>query len=113
LSDEWTAEFVYLWQPPKNFDNYIFFDSDEVLVDWLANAFALIDERDQVLAKGEFNSLLKKRIMLFQRENNLTEDGIAGVETLLKLNEKLGVAVTLQALNDQSAGASLPNSIVN
>jgi len=113
LSDEWTAEFVYLWQPPKGFVNYIFFDSDKNLVDWLANAFALIDERDQVLAKGEFNSLLKKRIMLFQRENNLMEDGIAGVETLLKLNEKLGVAVTLEVITDQSASTSLPKSIVN
>lgn len=113
LSDEWTNEFIYLWQPPSNFVNYIFFDSTASLVDWLANAFATIDERDQVLAKGEFNSLLKKRIMLFQRENDLNEDGIAGVETLLKLNEKLGIAITLDTLNDQAASTFQTKPTVN
>lgn len=113
LSSEWTNEFVYLWQPPKAFSNYIFFDSDATLVRWLAKAFATIDDRDQVLAEGKFNSLLKKRIMLFQRENDLNEDGIAGVETLLKLNEKLGIAVTLNNLNDQSASTFQTKPIVN
>jgi len=113
LSNEWTYEFIYLWQPPKTFVNYIFFDSSADLVDWLANAFATIDEREQVLAEGEFNSLLKKRIMLFQRENDLNEDGIAGVETLLKLNEKLGVAVILDSLNNQAASTFSSKLIVN
>ncbi len=106
LSGEWTREFIYLWQPPKNFVNYIYFDSDEDLVDWLANAFAVVDNRDEVLARKNFNSLLKKRVMLFQRENSLTEDGIAGIETLLKLNEKLGIAVTLS----QPLSASINSS---
>ncbi len=106
LNGEWTREFIYLWQPPKNFVNYIYFDSDENLVDWLANAFAVVDNRDEVLANKKFNSLLKKRVMLFQRENSLTEDGIAGIETLLKLNEKLGIAVTLR----QPLSASIDSS---
>jgi general secretion pathway protein A len=103
LDKHWLGEFIYLWQPPKGFTNNIYFDSDGALVDWLANAFATIDNRDEVLAKTQFNSLLKKRVMLFQRENNLTEDGIAGIETLLKLNERLGIAVTMPQLLSESA----------
>lgn len=95
LEQYWAGEFVYLWQPPEGFSNHIFFDSDEKAVAWLANVFAVLDNREETLATKKFNSLLKKRVILFQRENSLTEDGIVGVETLLKLNEQLGVAVTL------------------
>lgn len=113
LRDEWTGELIYLWQPPRNFVNNIFFDADATLVNWLANAFALIDQREEVLAKDQFNSLLKKRVMLFQRENELIEDGIAGIQTLLKINEKLGVAVTLKRLEEQSASNQSPVNTIN
>ncbi|MEO0444171.1 MAG: hypothetical protein AAFZ92_10630 [Pseudomonadota bacterium] len=95
LAPIWTGEFAYLWQPPEGFKEYIYFDSNAELVDWLANAFAIIDNRDEPLAGKKFTSLLKQRVMLFQREKQLVEDGIAGVRTLLKINEELKRAVTL------------------
>ncbi|MGH1486172.1 MAG: AAA family ATPase [Cellvibrionaceae bacterium] len=113
LEKLWTGEFIYLWQPPEGFKQYIYFDSDERLVDWLANAFALVDNRDDVLAEKEFNSLLKRRVILFQRENKLIEDGIAGVETLLRLNEKLGRAVTLSQGFSVSINGVSSGSVVN
>ena len=113
LEKRWAGEFIYLWQPPEGFRQYIYFDSDEKLVDWLANAFALVDSRDDVLAEKKFNSLLKQRVILFQRENNLIEDGIAGIETLLRLNEKLGRAVTLSQVFSASAHGVTSSSIIN
>jgi general secretion pathway protein A len=95
LKSQWSGDFIYLWQPPEGFSDYIFFNSSEYLVNWLANAFSVIDNRPEVLAKQQFNSLLKQRVLLFQRENDLTEDGVAGIKTLLKINEQLGVAITL------------------
>ncbi|MBX2809324.1 MAG: peptidoglycan-binding protein, partial [Cellvibrionaceae bacterium] len=71
------------------------FSAGPALVNWLASAFARIDQRDDLLATAEFTSLLKQRVILFQKEHNLVEDGIAGIDTLLKINEKLGVAITL------------------
>jgi general secretion pathway protein A len=113
LERVWTGDFVYLWQPPEGFKKYIYFDSNEKLVNWLANAFAVVDNRDDVLAKKEFNSLLKQRVILFQRENNLAEDGIAGIETLLRLNERLGIAVTLTQGFSISANGIKTDSIIN
>lgn len=95
IKGEWTGTFTYLWQPPKDFEKYIYFDSSASSVKWLAEAFARIDQRDEKLADSAFNSLLKQRIILFQKEHNLLPDGIAGVQTLLKINEALGVAKTL------------------
>lgn len=94
LGDYWTGEFTYLWQPPAGFVDYIYFDADPRLVQWLAQAFARIDRRDDLLATTTFTSVLKQRVKLFQRQHQLLEDGIAGLGTLLKINEQLGVAIT-------------------
>lgn len=102
LRRQWSGEFIYLWQPPKGFKDSIFFNSRVELVNWLADAFAKMDGRKERLASEEYNSLLRQRVMLFQRDHQLEEDGIAGVETLLKLNEKLGVAITLSQLDSNS-----------
>ena len=67
----------------------------------------IIDQKNEVLAKGQYNRLLEKRIRLFQTKYDLTEDGKAGMETLLKLNAILGIAVTLDgslAVYDKTAG---------
>lgn len=113
IINKWTGQFTYLWQPPERFVDYIFFGSNQELVDWLAKAFASIDNREEQLASTQFNSLLKQRVILFQRENGLVEDGIAGIETLLKLNEKTGVAVTLTQDVSAAAQTSTPGSVTN
>ena len=95
LRQRWGGSITYLWQPPVGFTNYIFFGSNAPLVDWLAKTFAVIDGRKETLAQHNFNTLLKQRVILFQKNNNLAPDGIAGARTVLKLNEKLGIAVTL------------------
>lgn len=95
LGENWLGEFTYLWQPPSGFSRFIYKNSSEDLVDWLAQAFADIDGRSKALANGKYNDLLKQRIILFQKKYGLKEDGKAGVETLLKLNEERGIAITL------------------
>jgi general secretion pathway protein A len=97
IQQQWSGDFIYLWQPPSGFSDYIYFNSNEYLVNWLANAFSIIDKRKELLSKGQFNSLLKQRVILFQKQNNMEEDGIAGIKTVLRINEQLGVAKTLNA----------------
>jgi general secretion pathway protein A len=94
---QWQGELTFIWQAPLGFTDVIFRESNPVLIDWLAKAFATIDQKVDVLAKGKYNSLLEKRIRLFQKKYVLSEDGKAGVETLLKLNEMLGIAVLLDS----------------
>jgi len=95
LEPLWSGEFIFLWQPPRDFDNYIYFDSNPDLINWLANAFSIIDGKSEPLAINTFNSLLKQRVSLFQEKNGLEVDGIAGRDTILRLNEALGVAKVL------------------
>lgn len=95
LGEYWSGEFTYLWQGPAVFERYIYKHSAPSTIAWLAKAFATLDGRDSRLADKKYNTLLQQRIKLFQRSHQLKEDGVAGVETLLTLNERLGVAVTL------------------
>jgi general secretion pathway protein A len=97
LGEYWTGEFTYLWQPPLGFERMIYKNANGSLVDWLAKAFSVLDKQDVVLADKKYNDLLKKRIELFQYQHGLKKDGKAGVETLLRLNEALGIAITLEA----------------
>ena len=92
----WDNEIVFLWQPPENFTSYIYFDSSPDLINWLANAFSIIDGQTQPLASDNFNSLLKQRVSLFQEDNQLNVDGIAGRDTILRINEALGIAKVLE-----------------
>jgi len=89
------GDFLYLWQPPLTFTAPVYFGAEPGIINWLASAFASLDPQPQPLARDEFTSLLKQRIILFQETHGLSADGIAGVDTLLKLNEQLGRAVSL------------------
>ncbi|MFT5116582.1 MAG: general secretion pathway protein A [Kiritimatiellia bacterium] len=113
LGEYWTGDFTYLWQPPLGFERFIYTGANANLINWLAKSFAIIDGRKQVLANKKYNNLLKKRIQLFQKKNNLKEDGKAGVETLLKLNEALGVAVTLDSTFNKSVDSSSSYNAIN
>ena len=96
LEPLWQRQMTFLWQPPAQFIDYIYFDSEPNLINWLANAFVIIDEQAQPLAKDAYNSLLKQRVSLFQENYNLTVDGIVGRDTILRINEVLGIAKVLE-----------------
>ena len=101
LGQYWSGAFSYLWQAPVNFQGFIYTQSSAELVGGLAKKFARIDGQKDVLATQQYNDLLKRRILLFQRKHQLIEDGKAGIATLLKINEVLKVAVTLEPPAEQ------------
>ena len=96
LGEHWDGEFTFIWQAPESYTKPIARGDKAELVGWLAAKLAELDGQDQSLATQEFNRPLRERLKLFQREHQLTVDGIAGVRTLLKLNEALGLAHTLE-----------------
>jgi general secretion pathway protein A len=95
IKNRWKGESTFIWQAPLGFDRFIFKESNVDLINWLAKAFSIIDQKNEVLAKNKYNRVLEKRIRLFQKKYDLSEDGKVGMETLLKLNEVLGIAETL------------------
>jgi general secretion pathway protein A len=60
----------------------------------VAELFARLDGQQQPLAGERFNASLQQRVRLFQREHGLAADGVVGMQTLLKLNQQLGVDIS-------------------
>lgn len=96
LGPAWSGEIFYLWHPPKGFTEALIQGQRSPAITWLAQKFAELDERETPLTNDHFSAALAKRIKIFQRNNGLTPDGIVGEQTLLKLNEKLGIDTPLQ-----------------
>lgn len=99
LGPAWSGEIFYLWHPPKGFTEALLQGQRNPAISWIAKQFAELDGRDTPLTNDLFTAGLAKRIKIFQRNNGLTPDGIVGEQTLLKLNEKLGIETPLQPIH--------------
>lgn len=104
LGKQWSGQFIFLWHPPADFQRPLAVGDRNAVVAWVALRFAEIDEQRDVLAGDKFNEALAERVKLFQREYRLRDDGVIGVQTLLKINERLGIDKTLDnAASDDAA----------
>ncbi len=93
LSPLWSGAFRFLWQPPKDFNGPLSVGSSSATVSEVARLFARMDAQEKALAGKQFNAALKQRVVLFQRQYKLEDDGVVGLKTLLMLNELLAIDV--------------------
>lgn len=98
LGAMWTGEYVFVWRRPEAFKEAVGLGSRGPMVKWVAQQFATLDSQQAPLAQDHFNRQLQQRVKIFQREHNLQDDGFVGLQTLLKLNEALGLEQTLTGL---------------
>ncbi|WP_237444065.1 ExeA family protein [Sinobacterium norvegicum] len=110
LGEQWGGEAVAVWRKPAAFDVAVGYGSQGAMVAWLATAFASIDQQSIPLADQHFNRALEQRVKLFQRYNQLHDDGMVGVNTLLKINQQL---YRPRLLNQQPAADNtvVPSSV--
>jgi general secretion pathway protein A len=102
----WTGNYRYLWHPPRGFDRPLAEGDNSEAVAEVALLFARLDGQGTPLAGNRFTLALKQRVILFQQAQGLEADGLVGVQTLLKLNEALGIDVSAsQARNALAAGS--------
>ncbi len=81
----WQGEFTLLWKAPFHFNGPLKRGDNGPAVTWLSESLALLDpERTQVT--DTFDHQLESSLKLFQQQQTLTVDGIAGAKTLLQLN---------------------------
>lgn len=107
LGSMWTGRFVFAWQPSEYYSKPFAFGDRGPVVAWLATQFAAIDQQQILLSGEKFNAALAERVKIFQRENDLADDGVVGLKTLLKINEALQLERTLDdfaALTQALAG---------
>jgi general secretion pathway protein A len=100
LARHWNGAALYLWYQPEHFSGPVAQGDRGPLVTWLAKQFAQLDGQERQLTNDRFNAALTQRLKIFQRESGLTADGVLGRQTLLKLNEVLGLDTTLESSDD-------------
>jgi len=112
LAPYWTGRFRFLWHAPAGFEKRLAlgYDSDAVAI--VAQMFARLDAQAEPLAGRRFNRLLQQRVRLFQQQNGLADDGVVGVQTLLKLNQQLEIDVTAaQSIQKLQAAVEEPSPL--
>ena len=91
LGPQWSGQYYFLWHPPAGFERPLARGDSSAAVAQVAKLFAQLDAQPEALTGRSFNAALEQRVRLFQREQGLDDDGLVGVQTLLKLNESLGI----------------------
>ena len=98
LGPLWTGQTFYIWKRPESFNEPLVLGQRSNTIRWLAEQFAVLDQREQPLTRTRYNSTLQERVKIFQRNAGLKDDGIVGEQTLMKINEALGIDQTLNIL---------------
>ena len=101
IAPYWTGRYRLLWHPPAGFVSSLMQGDDSAVVAVVAQLFARLDGQSDPLTSGRFNSALQQRVRLFQQQYGLVDDGVIGVKTLLKLNEQLGIDLTVAQARQQ------------
>ena len=91
----WNGSVTFVWRKPNGYTRPLSLSDQSPIVQWTAEKFALIDGQAQPITNAEFTKRLETRVKIFQDSTNLTPDGIIGQRTLMKLNERVGLAKTL------------------
>jgi len=108
LAPYWTGRYRFLWHPPSGFERALSVGDDSDVVAEVAQLFARLDQQSLPLAERRFTRGLQQRVRLFQQQNALVDDGVVGQQTLLKLNEQLGIDVTAAQARQQLQVAATP-----
>jgi general secretion pathway protein A len=102
----WTGSYGFLWHPPAGFERALAVGDSSEVVAAVAQLFARLDGEAQALTGPQFNAKLQQRVRLFQLDHGLDDDGVVGVQTLLKLNEQLGIDATAASARQALQGAA-------
>ncbi len=94
LAPYWTGRYRFLWRVPDGFKTSLRLGQDSDAVAEVAQWFARLDSQAEPLTGTRFNGALQQRVRLFQQDHALVGDGVVGLQTLLKLDEQLGMHVT-------------------
>lgn len=91
LAAIWNGNFLILWQPPPGGDMLIAMNSHGDIVRWLRQLLAQVPGLQvENPVSLEFDDALQEQVRQFQRQQGLIADGIAGPETLIRLNTLTG-----------------------
>ncbi len=85
FNKHWSGAYTLFWQAPDGYQRAIGFGATGNAVQWLDDSLAQVLGYPARSAR-QFDYELQDRVMRFQEKHNLEADGIAGVQTILRLN---------------------------
>jgi general secretion pathway protein A len=94
IADAWTGTYRFFWQAPKGWEGALSLGDSGVVVTQVAQMFATLDEME-LKEVTDFGPSLETRIRFFQEAEGLPVNGVMNQLTLLKLNERLGIGLTV------------------
>ena len=87
LEQAWGDDYTLLWRLPKSGSRSINANSSKADLQWLENALSrAFKERPRKVSK--FDSQLAEKLKRFQQAEGLKPDGVAGTQTLIRLNAR-------------------------
>lgn len=91
VAELWYGNFLLLWQPPNGRAIYLAPGMRNNNVIWLRNSLAAIDPRYRAepLNSDVYDQELEQKVRLFQQEQRLDVDGLAGQQTQIIINTLL------------------------
>ena len=102
LADSWTGSIQYLWQAPQGWTGSVGLGNTSPVVNVIAQMFATLD--GMVAPKvASFGPALEARVRLFQESEGIAADGVVGEQTILRLNDRLGIGLTSQRALERSS----------
>ncbi len=107
LAPFWTGNYRFYWHPPPHFEHPLARGDVSATVAAVAQLFAQLDGQAQALTDRRFNTDLQQRVRLFQRTQGLDDDGVVGLQTLLRLNTLLGVDPSAKIARERLQAQSL------
>jgi general secretion pathway protein A len=91
ITDLWFGQYLLLWHPPTGVPVAMVPGFRGAGVLWLRRSLAAIDERYRTSAEDSdvYDDDLQNRVRMFQRDNRLDVDGLAGQQTQIIVNSLL------------------------
>jgi general secretion pathway protein A len=96
LDDYWLGEYTLLWQMPPYYQFAIQPGSKGPVVQWLGQQLArLYGQAGAPTIHDSYNAALVSQVKQFQSSVGLVADGVAGPNTLIQLNTRIGLDTPL------------------
>lgn len=95
VGELWNGSVSFVWRKPIGYKTPLSIGTRSPVTKWVAEKFALLDGQTTPITGTLFNQRLQTRVKIFQSSAGLEQDGILGERTLMKLNERLGLGLTL------------------
>ena len=88
FADGWSGSYLYLWRRPQQITQLKLGDKNPAALAWLQQRLTMVDpEAEIIISAGRYTSAVVEQVRRFQRQQNISADGVIGRETLMRLNQ--------------------------